>query len=137
MKKLKDFVIISLSVLVILPFILITAFIFYEYLGMCVNHIATYKQTNALQANLEKEVSDIEITSVYSRTGGPSGSGKYVLCESSITFSSEAPENEITDCMSEYYVFDGYDCYIAKTEDDCYTIHIVTYAPFLHNIEGY
>ena len=54
-----------------------------------------------------------------------------------IVFSTKMQKAEIEDCMSEYYVFDGWDCYVDKTEDGYYTIYINTSAPFAHNIEGH
>ncbi len=63
--------------LLLLPVIIIAVFILYEIFGMCVNHIATGRQTNKLQVNLEKEIPDIEIISVYSETGNTSGTGNH------------------------------------------------------------
>ena len=120
-----------------LPIILIIVLVLYEVFGMCINHITTQKQTNTLQKNLENEISDIEIVSVYSETGNTSGTGNHVECLSSIVFSTEMQETEIEDCLSEYYVFDDWDCYVDKTEDGYYTIYVITSAPFADNIEGH
>ena len=83
MKWLKRFGI----ALLVLPIILIIIFILYEIFGMCINRIATREQTNTLQMNLENEISDIEIISVYSETGNTSGTGNHVDCLSVIIFS--------------------------------------------------
>lgn len=137
MKWLKRLGIVMLSLIVVLPMILVVIFIVYEYLGMCVNHIATKQQTSTLQRNLENEIPDIEIVSVYSETGNTSGTGNHVECLSSILFSTEMQETEIEDCLSEYYVFDDWDCYVNKTDDGYYIFCIITSAPFSDNIEGH
>lgn len=87
--------------------------------------------------NLENAISDIEILSVYSETGNTSGTGNHVDCLSSITFSTEMQETEIEDCLSEYYVFDGWSCYVDKTDNGNYIISVNTSAPFADNIEGH
>ena len=133
MKWLKRVLIVILS----LPVVLVIIFVLYEIFGMCVNHMATNKQTNTLQKNLEKEISDIEIVSVYSETGNTSGTGNHVDCLSSIIFSTEMQETEIEDCMSKYYTFDEWSCYVNKTDDGNYEIYINTSAPFENNIEGH
>lgn len=133
MKWLKRFVVVILS----LPITLVIVWGMYEIFGMCINHIATKEQTNTLRMNLENEISDIEIISVYSETGNTSGTGNHVDCLSSIMFSTKMQEMEIEDCLSEYYVFDEWSCYVNKTEDGYYTIYINTSAPFADNIEGH
>ena len=104
---------------------------------MYINHITTKEQTNTLRTNLESEISDIEIINIYSETGNTSGTGNHVDCLSSITFSTKMQETEIKNCMSEYYVFDEWSCYINKTDDGYYIICINTPAPFADNIEGH
>lgn len=121
----------------LLPIMLVIIWGAYEIFGMCINHIATKEQTDTLQMNLENEISDIEIISVYSETGNTSGTGNHVDCLSSITFSTEMQESEIEDCMSKYYVFDEWGCYVKKTPDGNYLIYINTSAPFSDNIEGH
>lgn len=133
MKWLKRFGIVILA----LPIALLVIWELYEVFGMCINHIATKEQTNTLQINLENEISDIEIVSVYSETGNTSGAGNHVDCLSSIIFSTEMQKSEIEDCMSKYYVFDEYSCYVDKTDNGYYTIYINTSAPFADNIEGH
>lgn len=133
MKWLKRFGIAILT----LPITLLVIWGLYEVFGMCINHIATKEQTNTLQMNLENEISDIEIVSVYSETGNTSGTGNHVDCLSSIIFSTEMQKTEIEDCMSKYYVFDEWSCYVDKTDDGYYTIYINTSAPFADNIEGH
>ncbi len=133
MKWLKRF---GIAVL-ILPVTLLVIWGLYEVFGMCVNHMAAREQTDTLQKNLESEIPDIEIVSVYSETGNTSGTGNHVDCLSSITFSTEMQETEIEDRMSEYYVFDGYDCYVNKKDDGYYIIYVNTSAPFADNIEGH
>ena len=120
-----------------LPIELIVVWVLYEVFGMCINHITTKKQTNTLRMNLESEISDIEIISVYSETGNISGTGNHVECLSSIIFSTEMQETEIKNCMSEYYVFDEWSCYVNKTDDGYYKIYINTTAPFADNIAGH
>lgn len=124
-------------VILSLPITLVIVWGMYEIFGMCINHIATKEQTNTLWMNLESEISDIEIISVYSETGNTSGTGNHVDCLSSIMFSTKMQEMEIEDCLSEYYVFDEWSCYVNKTEDGYYTIYINTSAPFADNIEGH
>lgn len=133
MKWAKRFGIVMLS----LPIALVIVWVIYEIFGMCINHITTKKQTNRLRTNLESEISDIEIISIYSETGNASGTGNHVDCMSSIIFSTEIPETEIEDCMSKYYVFDEWSCYVDKTDDGYYKIYINTSAPFADNIEGH
>ena len=129
----KRFGIVILS----LPIALIAVWVLYEIFGMCINHIATKNQTNTLRTNLESEISDIEIISVYSETGNTSGTGNHVDCMSLIMFPTEMQETEIKDCMSKYYVFDEWSCYVNKTDDGYYKIYINTSAPFADNIEGH
>lgn len=133
MKHLKKLGIVILS----LPIILVVILVLYEIFGICINHITTNKQTNTLKINLENEISDIEIINIYSETGNTSGTGNHVDCLSSITFSTKMQETEIKNCMSEYYVFDEWSCYINKTDDGYYIICINTPAPFADNIEGH
>lgn len=134
MKWLKRFGIVLLS----LPVILIVIFVLYEIFGMCINHIATERQTKTLQMHLENEIPDVEIISVYSETGNTSGTGNHVDCLSSIIFSTEMQETEIEDCMSKYYALtDDWGCYVNKTEDGYYEIYINTSAPFADNIAGH
>ena len=110
--------------LLFLPVMLVVVFVIYEIFGMCMNHIATKEQTDTLRGNLENE------------TGNTSGTGNHVDCLSSITFSTEMQESEIEACMSKYYVFDEWGCYVRK-RDGCYMIQIITSAPFPDNIEGH
>ena len=133
MKWAKRFGIVMLS----LPIALVIVWVLYEIFGMCINHITTKKQTNTLRTNLESEISDIEIISVYSETGNTSGTGNHVDCLSCIIFSTEMRETEIEECMSQYYVFDEWSCYVNKTDDGYYKIYINTLAPFADNIEGH
>lgn len=120
-----------------LPLVLTVIFVSYELFGMCVNHIATRKQTNTLQIHLISEIPDIEIINVYSETGNTSGTGNHVDCLSSVTFSTIMPETQLKDCMSKYYAFDEWDCYVNKTDDGDYIIYVNTPAPFADNIEGH
>ena len=133
MKWLKRFGI----ALLVLPIILIIIFILYEIFGMCINRIATREQTNTLQMNLENEISDLEIISVYSETGNTSGTSNHVDCLSSIIFSTQIQESEIEARMSKYYTFNDWDCYINQTDDGNYMFYINTSAPFRDNIEGH
>lgn len=133
MKWAKRFGIVMLS----LPIALVIVWVIYEIFGMCINHIATKEQTNTLRRNLEREISDIDIISVYSETGNTSGTGNHVDCLSFIIFSTQMQETEIEDCMSKYYVFDEWSCYVDKTDDGYYKIYINTSAPFADNIEGH
>jgi len=133
MKWIKRFV----AVIIGLPVALVIIWGMYQAFGMYVNHNATREQTKTLQMNLESEISDIEIISVYSETGNTSGTGNHVECLSSITFSTEMRETEIEECLSEYYVFDGWNYYLDKTDDGYYIIYINTSAPFADNIEGH
>ncbi len=133
MKWVKRFGIVMLS----LPIVLAIVYVLYEIFGMYINHITTKEQTNTLRTNLESEISDIEIISVYSETGNTSGTGNHVDCLSCIIFSTEMRETEIEECMSKYYVFDGWSCYVNKTDDGYYIIYINTSAPFADNIEGH
>ena len=133
MKWVKRFGIVMLS----LPIALVAVWVLYEIFGMYINHITTNEQTNTLRINLESEISDIEIISVYSETGNISGTGNHVDCLSSIIFSTEMQEPEIEDCISKYYAFDEWSCYVNKTDDGYYIIYINTSAPFADNIEGH
>lgn len=120
-----------------LPAALAVIWVAYEIWGMCANHMATRKQTGALQANLERELPDIEIISVDSETGNTSGTGNHVDCLSWVVFSTEMEEMEIQDCMSKYYVFDEWSCDVDKRDDGYYKIYVNTSAPFADNIEGH
>lgn len=123
--------------ILLLPCMAIAIWLAYEIVGMCANHMATWKQTNTLQENLKREISDIEMINVYSETGNTSGTGNHVDCLSSVLFTTEMQGSEIEECMSKYYTFDEGSCYVDKTEDGYYTIYINTSAPFADNIEGH
>lgn len=125
------------AAVLLLPFICIISFILYEVFGMCINHIATERQTAELQNNLESVICDIQIISVSSETGNTSGTGNHVDCLSSITFSTQMQESEIKDSMAEYYELNEWSCYITKTEDGLYLFYLNTSAPFADNIEGH
>lgn len=101
------------------------------------NHQATKRQTVRLQMNLEQEIPDSKILNVYSETGNISGTGNHVDCLSVITFSTELQEDEIERRLSEYYTFDGWSCYLEKSEEEGYQIFLITPAPFENNIEGH
>ena len=120
-----------------LPVLLAVIWVLYQIFGMGVNYMATREQTNTLRTNLESEISDIELIDVYSETGNTSGTGNHVDCLSSIIFSTEMEEAEIEDCMSKYYDFDDWSCYVDKTDDGYYKIYINTTAPFADNIAGH
>lgn len=124
-------------VLLSLPIILIIIVILYEIFGMCVNHIATKRQTDRLKMNLENEIPDIKIVKIYSETGNTSGTGNHVDCLSSIVFSTEMQEFEIENSMSEYYEFNEWSCYVDKTDDGNYLFYLNTSAPFKNNIAGH
>ena len=119
-----------------LPVILVIVFILYEALGMFVNHNATRQQTDTLQTCLENEIPDIEIIHVYTETGNTSGTGNHVDCLSSITFSTGLTQYEIEEIMEDYYVLDGWDCYLKETEEGYFLFYLNTPAPFADNIEG-
>lgn len=124
-------------VIILLPITLFVLFWAYEIFGIHINHLATQRQTNTLQRNLEKEISDIEIVNVYSETGNTSGTSNHVDCLSIITFSTQMQETEIEERMSKYYTFDDWDCYVNQTDDGNYIFYLNTSAPFRDNIEGY
>ncbi|MDE7232706.1 MAG: hypothetical protein K2N37_06510 [Lachnospiraceae bacterium] len=132
MKKLKWIGIVVLF----LPFILIAAFIVFEMFGICVNHAATDRQTEKLQADLAEKISDVEFISVHSETGN-TGNGNHVDCVSEISFSTAMTESEIIGAMSESYDFDKDGCSVNKTDDGSYTFYQVTSAPFPDNIGGH
>lgn len=120
-----------------LPFIFIIIFALYEIGGMCINRMATRRQTDRLQINLEREIPDIHIVNIYSETGNTSGTGNHVDCLSSIIFSTEMQIHEIKNSMSKYYEFDEWSCYVRKTEDGNCLFYLNTSAPFANNIEGH
>ena len=124
-------------IVLFLPFLLIIIFILYEIFGACMNRLATNRQTEQLQTNLENEISDIDIKDIYSETGNTSGTGNHVDCLTSITFSTQMQEQEIKDCMSKYYTFDEWSCFVTKTDDGDYLFYLNTSAPFADNIEGH
>ena len=124
-------------VLLSLPIILIVIFILYEIFGMCINHVATKRQTDKLQINLENKISDIKIVDVYSETGNTSGTGNHVDCLSAIKFSTKMQESEIESSMSEYYEFNEWSCFVNRTDDGNYVFYLNTSAPFKDNIEGH
>lgn len=123
--------------ILLLPVILIMALAAYEIFGMCMNHRATDRQTEKLQADLMDEISDVEIRNVYSETGNISGTGNHVECLSIITFSTEMTEEEIRDRMSKHYTIDDWDCSVGKTDEGFYSFYTKTSAPFPDNIEGH
>lgn len=123
--------------IVSLQVILIFAVIVFEVYGMCMNHAATNRQTERLQAHLINEISDIEIVNVYSETGNLSGTGNHVECLSVVTFSTEMTESKIKKVMEEHYKSQNCTWYIDKTEDGLYSFYQESSAPFPDNIEGH
>lgn len=119
------------------PFALIIIFVLYELIGMGVNHAATEKQTEKLQANLENAIPDIKITDIYSETGNTSGTGNHVDCLSTVTFSTQLNKIEIEDKMSQYYELNEWSCFVDETEDGYWLFYLNTSAPFSDNIEGH
>ncbi len=131
MKHLKR----TFIVILLLPLILIFAYIIFEIFGMCVNHISTADQTNKLQNFLEDNITDIELLEIHSETGNTSGTGNHVDCLSEITFSTEMQIDEINDILSEIY--DNDDFILNKDENGNYKLKLCTFAPFWDNIEGH
>ena len=123
--------------LCLLPFLLIAALVIFELFGMCVNHIATARQTNQLKKVLAKEIGDIEILDIYSVTGNTSGTGNHVDCMSVATFSTAKQQTEIENILSEYYELNEWTCFVTSSEDGAFTFCLITSAPFRDNIEGH
>ena len=118
------------------PLILIAVWILFEIFGMCVNHIATSRQTSKLQHNLTTAVDDIEITDVYSETGNTGGTGNHVDMLSIVSFTSEKTQEELQNLMCDYYDFDMWCCRIDETENG-YEFYLNQSAPFADNIQGH
>ena len=133
MKLLKRIALIILSV----PLILIGILILYELFGMCVNHLATARQTKQLVAVLKEEVPDIELIDVHSETGNTSGTGNHVDCLSLITFSTERQQPDLEEKLYQHYEYDEWMCFLSQSEDGDYVFRLNTSAPFAGNIEGH
>ena len=133
MKWIKRICVIIMS----LPVILIIVLITFEIFGMCVNHLATSRQTKELQSNLENEIDGIKIIDVHFQTGNLSGTGNHVECLSVVTFSTTLEECEIKKIMSKYYNIDNQNCFLKKTDQGIYSSIQETTAPFPNNIEGH
>ncbi len=131
MKHLKK----TFIIILLLPLILIFAYIFFEIFGMCVNHIATARQTDKLQNILENKIDDINFIDVYSETGNTSGTGNHVDCLSEISFSTEMQIGEINNIFSEIYDNDVF--ILNKDDSGNYKLKLCTFAPFWDNIEGH
>ena len=121
----------------LLPVLLIGLFVLYELFGFCANHAATRRQTDQLQANLEREIPDLEILEVYSETGNTSGTGNHVDCLSSITFSTGLTEAEIKSRLSAYYEYGEWTCFVEQTGERTFRFYLNTSAPFPDNLEGH
>ena len=133
MKLLKRIALIILSV----PLILIGILILYELFGMCVNHLATARQTKQLVAVLKEEVPDIELIDVHSEIGNTSGTGNHVDCLSLITFSTEMQQPDLEEKLYQHYEYDEWMCFLSQSEDGDYVFRLNTSAPFAGNIEGH
>lgn len=133
MKLIKRIAKIILSV----PLILIGVLILYELFGMCVNHLATARQTKQLVAVLKEEVPDIELIDVHSETGNTSGTGNHVDCLSLITFSTEMQQSDLEEKLYQHYEYDEWMCFLWQNEDGNYVFRLNTSAPFAGNIEGH
>ena len=133
MKLMKNFGI----ALLFLPIILIGFFLIYEFLGLCANQLAARWQTERLQANLKREIPDIQILDVYTESGNTSGTGNHVDSLSSVTFATELEESEILDCLSAYYIGDEWSCFIEKAGESHYILYLNTAAPFPDNLAGH
>ena len=133
MKWIKRICVIIMS----LPVILIIVLITFEIFGMCVNHLATSRQTKELQSNLENEIDGIKIIDVHFQTGNLSGTGNHVECLSVVTFSTTLEECEIKKIMSKYYNIDNQNCFLKKPDQGIYSFIQETTAPFPNNIEGH
>ncbi len=122
----------------LLPAVLIAAFVGYEALGMCVNHAAARRQTEQLQSRLRQELSDAVVKEAYSETGNTTGTGNHVDCLSTVIFSTSVPEEELKSKLSQYYDFsDEQYCCLQKTAEGEYLFYLNTSAPFADNLEGH
>ena len=121
---------------IVFSFVVVVLFILFQVVGMISNVIATGKQTEKIQDNLESAISDVEIISVRSTTGDSSGTGNHVDCLSKVEFTTELTIDEVEAAMSEYYDLDGDRCHI-ETGDEGYLFVLNTSAPFSGNIAGH
>lgn len=137
MKRLRKTGLFLLLAPIVFIIVFILLFILYEIFGMCVNHLATRRRTQALQDALESSIPDIEFIDVYWETGNTSGTGNHVDCLSCVTFSTQMPESEIKIRLADYYEFDEWSCHISKTDTGDYLFYLNTSAPFPDNIEGH
>lgn len=119
-----------------MPFVLIGLLILFELFGLCVNHIATARQTSRLKRDLTAAVDDINITDIYSETGNTSGTGNHVDMLSQISFTSGKSLDELQDLMDDAYAFDVWSCRIDETEAG-YVFYLNRSAPFADNIQGH
>ena len=122
---------------VLVPLILIGIIIGYEVVGMCVNHLATARQTKQLVADLKTEVPDIEVIDVHSETGNTSGTGNHVDCLSAVIFSTEMQQSDLESRLFQHYDQEAGNCSLLQTEDGYYRVSLNTSAPFADNIEGH
>ncbi len=134
MKKIITRIVLAI---ILLPFVLIMLFIVSQIIGAVVNTYATERQTKALRHNLEQNIDDIEIVSVYEETGNTSGTGNHVDCLSRIVFLTSLTEDEIISRLEEYYDFESWAIDFEINEDGMYQIIYTTSAPFKGNIMGH
>lgn len=132
-KHLKRIALVLLSV----PLILAGIFVFYEAAGMCVNHLATERQTKQVITRLKTEMPDIELIDIHSETGNTSGTGNHVDCLTSVTFSTKIRQSDLEDKLFQYYNYNEWSCFLSQTEEGYYCFYLNTSAPFADNIEGH
>ena len=115
-----------------IPLLLIALFIVCEVFGAVVNHAATGKQTKEIRNMISEEIDDAQIIDVQSETGNSSGTGNHVDCLTRISFTSGKDEETIAGILDK-----GYEFFDLRSENDIYTVTIITGAPFRDNIEGH
>lgn len=123
--------------ILLLPMILIAAFIIFELFGMCVNHISTGKQTKELKNDLADHISDFTLVDEESFTGNK-GNGNHVDRISTVKFTTDLSEKEIIGLMDDKYDFQALmGAALDLDEQGNYVMTIISPAPFVDNIEGH
>lgn len=145
-----------------LPIALIVLFVFFEIMGMVVNHIATAIQTNKLEDVVMNELSNAEILGVYSETGNTGAAGNHVDMLTIIVVQTDDDLASVERKLSDYYELDEWSFFMETMEtvrraneeygsyqeiydnlqlpeqlEHCYMIYMNCSAPFVDNIEGH
>lgn len=164
---LKNILLFIVFIITIIPIIIIIGFVFFQIVGMAVNHYATDRQTEELISVVKETVADVDVWDSYSETGNTSGTGNHVDMLSVVVFQTKESEEEFKKNIEKNVEntiskVDEWGFYVESIEaiekgkgengwvpmyydklslpedkSGCYLVYLCNAAPFEDNIEGH